>query len=510
MKFFDKNSYINGIYIDKFNIIFVKSLTKHKRKFYDNGIWTISLWLIGFLIYGFITYDPTRYYSIVVGLNYPQAAKGKYPNGSNFSPSDIVSTSVLEKVWTENHLSERGVKFSDFQRSFTAIPSTSEVRLIEARYSAILNAKNLSRVDIEKIEADYKTEMEQTSTKSIKLIMDSGGADYSTSEASKILNDVALAWSRISVEKLGVLMTPVSDSLALNNDIKNEAPIVIVNYLIDFSDRAKNIISNIRNDPNSNAYRDEKSGLNLGGLSAKLSEISNYQIDHLDVFLAMQSSVTEVELMQTRNRIQELQEERKVLMMNAESVKRALADYAGAKNQNANATESKTRSTSDNESAGVQFNSEAINKLFNLATESKDAQYRQQLTADRLRYENLANDYNLRIAKLERRLGYMQMKGKTSTSKGDVEFKAQVNKVWSNLQEVVDTIARIQLQVREEFTVKSGLLYTQLSETSVDAPGKLKLLKVGLISLGFTIFFVFIFTIFQLLLKNPEEENMAH
>jgi hypothetical protein len=305
-------------------------------------------------------------------------------------------------------------------------------------------------------------------------------------------------------------MTPVSDSLALNNDIKNEAPIVIVNYLIDFSDRAKNIISNIRNDPNSNAYRDEKSGLNLGGLSAKVSEISNYQIDHLDVFLAMQSSVTEVELMQTRNRIQELQEERKVLMMNAESVKKALADYVGAKNQNANTTESKTRSTSDNESAGVQFNSEAINKLFNLAIESKDAQYRQQLTADRLRYENLANDYNLRIAKLERRLGYMQMKGKTSTSKGDVEFKAQVNKIWTNLQEVVDTIARIQVQVREEFTVKSGLLYTQLSETDLDAPGKRKLVKVGLISLGFTIFFVFIFTIFQLLLKKPEEENMAH
>lgn len=103
--------------------------------------------------------------------------------------------------------------------------------------------------------------------------MDSGGADYSTSEASKILNDVALTWSRISVEKLGVLMTLVSDSLALNNDIKNEAPIVVVNYLIDFSDKAKNIISNIRNDPNSNAYRDEKSGLNLGGLSAKVSEI---------------------------------------------------------------------------------------------------------------------------------------------------------------------------------------------------------------------------------------------
>lgn len=509
MIFFDKNSFKNGINFEKLNIIFIKSLYKHKRKFFGNGIWVISIWLVGYLIYGLITYDSTRYYSIVVGLNYPQAAKGKYPNGSNFSPSDIVSTSVLEKVWMENHLDERGMSLSNFQRSFTAIPSTNEINLIEAKYRAILNAKNLSRVDIEKIEAEYKAEMAQTSTKAIKLIMDSSGVDYSTSEASKILNDVALAWSRISVEKLGVLMTPISDSLALNNDIKNEAPIVIVNYLIDFSDRVKNNISYMRSDPNSNAYRDEKSGLNLGGLSAKVSEISNYQIDHLDVFLAMQSSVTDVELMQTKNRIQELQEERKVLMMKAESVQRALADYAGAKNQSANSTESKARSTSENESSGIQFNSEAINKLFNLATESKDAEYRQQLTADRLQYENLANDYNLRIAKLERRLGYMQMKGKTSNSKGDVEFKSQVNKIWTNLQEIVDTIGRIQLKVREEFTVKSGLLYTQLGEIDLDAPGKRKLMKAGLISFGVALFFVLIFTIFQLLIAKPEDGNVV-
>ena len=164
--------------------------------------------------------------------------------------------------------------------------------------------------------------------------MDSRGENYTTSQASKILNDVAVAWSHVSIEKLGVLRTPVTDSLVLNGEIKQESPIVIVNYLNDVVDRAQRIIEVMRSDSNSNVYRDEKTGANLAGLGTRLTEISNYQIDHLDVLLAMQSKVTEVELMQTKNRIQELQEERKVLLMKAESIQRAVADYSGGKNQN--------------------------------------------------------------------------------------------------------------------------------------------------------------------------------
>ena len=74
--------------------------------------------------------------------------------------------------------------------------------------------------------------------------------------------------------------------------------------------------------------------------------------------------MTEVELMQTKNRIQELQEERKVLLMKAESIKRAVADYSGAKNQSGPG-EQGGRSSAGNEGPGLQFNGEAINKLFN-------------------------------------------------------------------------------------------------------------------------------------------------
>jgi hypothetical protein len=419
-----------------------------------------------------------------------------------------VSSTVLEKVWTESRLGERGIKLADFQRSFTAIPFTGELNFIETKYRTMLAVKNLSRVDIEKMETDYKAEIAQASSKNIKLVLDSRGENYTTSQASKILNDVAFAWSHVSIEKLGVLRTPVTDSLVLNGEIKQESPIVIVNYLNDVVDRAQKIIDLMRSDPNSNVYRDEKTGANLAGLATKLTEISNYQIDHLDVLLAMQSKVTEVELMQTKNRIQELQEERKVLLMKAESIQRAVADYSGGKNQNGS-NDLKGKPSTANDGPGLQFNGEAINKLFNLATESKDSEYRQKMTAERLKFENMANDFNLRIAKLERRLGYMNSKGKTAPGKGgDVEFVSQADRVWSSLQGVFDAITRIQMQARQDFSGNSGLLYTMMSETEPSSPGRSKLIQFGLISLCAALFFGLVVTIIQIVFSQSKREQV--
>lgn len=487
-------------------IDFVKSVVEKKNKIIKNLIWTICAWLGVLIIYSVVSYDSSRYYSIVLGLNFPQAAQGKYPNGNDFSTSDIVSSTVLEKVWSENRLGEQGIKLDVFQNSFSAVPFTGELSFIETKYRTMLASKNLSRVDIEKMEAEYKAEVSQASTKSIKLLLNSRGKDYTTSQASKILNDVALAWSTVSIEKLGVLRTPIADSLVLNGEIKEDAPIVIVNYLNDIVDRAQQIITVMRSDPSSNAYRDEKTGANLAGLGTKLSEITNYQIAHLDVLLALQGKVSDVELMQTKNRIQELQEERKVLIMKAESIQRAVADYSGTKNQNGTG-DPRGKSSAGNDGPSVQFNGEAINKLFNLATESKDAEYRQKMTAERLKYENMANDFNLRIAKLERRMGYTSAKVRTASANGgDLEFASQVDRVWSSLQGVFDAISRIQLQARQDFSGNSGLLYTKLSEAEPSNPGLSKLLQFALISFGVALFLGLIVTIMQIVMGRATRD----
>jgi len=121
----------------------------------------------------------------------------------------------------------------------------------------------------------------------------------------------------------------------------------------------------------------------------------------------------------------------------------------------------------------------------------------------------MANDFNLRIAKLERRLGYMNSKGKTASGKGgDVEFASQSDRVWSSLQGVFDAITRIQMQARQDFSGNSGLLYTMMSETEPSSPGRFKLIQFGLISLCTALFLGLVVTIIQIVFRQSKREQV--
>ena len=476
----------------------IKDITKEKKRFLKNGLWALGIWFGLFVVYALVTYNPSHYYSLVLSLNFPQAAQSKYPNGSAFSPSDIVSNTVLEKVWSENKLSDKGIKLQDFQKSLTAIPYTGEINFIDTKYKGLLATKNLSRTDIEKIEADYRAEVSQASSKNIKLVLDSGKNSYDLSLASKVLNDIATTWSQTAIEKLGVSRSPVLDGLTLNDQMKTESPFIVVNYLNDVVYKAQTIIMQMQQDNNSNSYRDDKTGSNLSGLSLKLSEIANYQIDQLDAFVAINTKLSDLELLQTRYKIQELQEQRKLLLLKAESNQRALSDYTGTKNQ-ANASGELKGKNSANSDSGVQINGDAITKLFSLATESKDAEYRQKLTSERISLEGQANDLNLRISKLERRMSYTQTKSTGLTPETKKEYTALLDKTWGNLAGVIDAIGRIQVMAQKDFVGDSGLLYTLVSQPESYSPGRSALKKSGLISIFAAIFLSVLFTLGQLL-----------
>ena len=476
----------------------IKDLVKEKKRFLKNALWALVIWFGLFVVYAFVTYNPSHYYSLVLSLNFPQAAQSKYPNGSAFSPSDIVSNTVLEKVWSENKLSDKGIKLQDFQKSLTAIPYTGEINFIDTKYKGLLAQKNLSRTDIEKIEAEYKAEVAQAASKNIKLVLDSGKNSYDLGLASKVLNDIATTWSQTAIEKLGVSRSPVQDSLVLNDQMKSESPFILVNYLYDVVYKAQSVIDLMRADPNSNSYRDEKTGSNLSGLSLRLTEIANYQIDQIGAFVSTNLRLNDMELLQARYRIQDLQGQRKVLLLKAESNQRALSDYSGNKNQgNSTSGDLKNRSSASNDS-GVQINGDAITKLFSLATESKDAEYRQQLTSERIRLEGQANELNLRIAKLERMLSSGQGKSNTLSPESKKEYSVMVDKVWANLAGTIDAISRIQVMAQKDFVGDSGLLYTLVSQPESYSPGRSALKKAGLISIFAALFLSVLLTLGQL------------
>jgi hypothetical protein len=213
--------------------------------------------------------------------------------------------------------------------------------------------------------------------------------------------------------------------------------------------------------------------------------------------VAINTKLSDLEFLQTRYKIQELQEQRKLLLLKAESNQRALSDYTGSKNQ-ANASGDIKGRSSANSDSSVQINGDAITKLFSLATESKDAEYRQKLTSERITLEGQANDLNLRIAKLERRLSYTQTKSAGLTPETKKEYAALLDKTWGNLAGAIDAIGRIQVMAQKDFVGDSGLLYTLVSQPESYSPGRSALKKVGQMSFIAALLFSVLFTLGQL------------
>jgi hypothetical protein len=486
----------DGDSIDLVQII--KDIAKEKKRFLINGLKVLAVWAVLFIAYALLTFNSSTYYSIGLGLNFPQAAQGKYPNGSAFSPSDIVSNTVLEKVWSENKLADRGITLQSFQRSLSAIPYTGEINFIDTKYKGLLAQKNLSRTDIEKIEADYKAEVAQASSKNIKLVLDSGKNSYDLGLASKVLNDIATTWSQTAIEKLGVSRSPVLDGLALNDQMKSESPYIVINYLNDVVYRAHAIITTMLGDVNSNSYRDEKSGFNLMGLNARLDEIANYQIDQLDAFVAINTKLTDLERLQSEYKVKELQEQRKLLLLKAESNRQALIDYTRLRNQSNTSAPGQISSKGGSDITGVQINGDAISRLVSLAEESKDAVYRQRLTDERISLENQANDLNTRISKLERRINFTPNKAIGLTPESKKEYGALLDRTWGDLSGVINAITRIQVMAQKDFVGDSGLLYTLVSQPESYSPGRSALKKAGLISIFAALFLSVLFTLGQL------------
>lgn len=480
----------------------VTALIKEKNRFIKNCLRVLAVWLIGFLIYSFITYSPVTYYSIVLGLNFPQAAQGKYPNGTTFNPSDIISNSILEKVWTENELDKKGIDYSKFQNSFTALPFSGEVSFAEQKYKNLLSQKNLSRADIEKIESDFKNEIQAISSKNIKLTLDSKGNSYDLNLASKLLNDVASEWSKAANEKLGVTRAPQLDGVSLTSAMKASNPYSLIAYLNDIVIKLKNIIVVMQSEPSGNSFRDPETKLNLSGLSAQLQEISKYEVDELDSFITVAIGPTGLEISQTEYKIKDLESQKTLLDQEAASYRRAFIDYTGSSNQIVNSNTSpqydnRQRVLGDGNASGMQLNGDAITKLFSIAQESKDSEFRQDLTSKRIIAENKANELTLQITKMQRRLNSVKNKSSNLTEESKLQYNKLVEKIFSDLGGLIGALTRIQTLAQKDYVGTNGLLYSVTNQASAYKPSQGLIVKAGA-SLLLAVFLSFIFTLLQI------------
>jgi hypothetical protein len=138
-----------------------------------------------------------------------------------------------------------------------------------------------------------------------------------------------------------------------------------------------------------------------------------------------------------------------------------------------------------------------------LSAESKDADYRQEMTNNRVDTLVQANDLNRQIKKIERRISAASNRSNTTfTEASKKEYTDLLKGTWTDLTKSIEAVTRIQLAAQKDFIGVSGVLYTVTKQVQAYNPNKKPYTLVALISLIAFMAIGVMITAFQLYLKN--------
>lgn len=403
---------------------------------------------------------PRVTYATVISYNFPQAEKGLYPNGAPFSVTDIVSAKVLEAVWSKNQLGDLGLPLNRFVDSVAIVQYAQNEEFIREKYRAMLQRKNLSQTDVAAIEKDFSDELNAASRKQSRLTLTLPFRSGVSGEiASKVLADIPRTWSAIAINELGVSAIPGLITEGINADfVKTAHPFQVADYFFQSVSVFDGALRAVATFPGGDSLRDPKTGMGIDDLKKRLTDISRYALQSFDDVLQESVRVPEGQIRSSERSLRDLKSQQEEFLAQARVHRQALVDYDAVRLQEARVP-GQTDPRAIQQSNSLQLQGDAIQRLINLGSQNKDAEFRQELTRKRVAAEVSANALEPQIDRLKRRIEA----SRKSTLKGDAsasdEVKSLANQIAGRLQEVGDALTRLQKVQTARFLDDGGVLY---------------------------------------------------
>lgn len=403
---------------------------------------------------------PRVTYATVVTYNFPQAERGLYPNGAPFSVTDIVSAKVLEAVWSRNQLGDLGLPLNRFVESVAIVQYAQNEEFIREKYRAMLQRKNLSQTDVAAIEKDFSDELNAASRKQSRLTLTLPFRSGVSGEvASKVLADIPRTWSTIAINELGVSAIPGLFTEGINAEfVKTAHPFQVADYFFKSAGTFSEALKAVSSFAGGDTLRDPKTGLGVEDLRQRLTDLTRYSLQQFDDLLQESIRVPENQLRSTERSLKDLKNLQEEHLAQARVLRQALADYDSIRQQEARASsQGEVRGTTQANS--VQLQGDAVQRLINLGSQNKDAEFRQELTRRRVAAEMTANSLDSQIDRLKRRIEVARrstLKADTSAAEG---VGAMAQQIANQLEGISAAISGIQKAQTARFLDDSGLLY---------------------------------------------------
>ncbi len=320
------------------------------------------------------------------------AEPGKYPNGAEFSLTDLRSPVVLEDVFQKNKLSDYNITLADFLGMVSIEAYSPAYKSVTDRFRARLENKTLTFEERKAIEAEFNSTLEGLGSKGVLITLTvPESIKIPDLLAQKIVDDIPAIWAGIFIDRLGVANLPVPVSGADLVNVKFLADLdypLAYDYLTGQATKLQSQLGAIEALPGSISFISAKSGKGLADLMREADAIEQYRLKLnlkpiVDQGLSRDPTVT-VPIYD--NQINSLGKDASVQSAYSGRVTTVISDFRDNKGTASGAV---PLSAAAPAAAGTQFDGAFVDKIIELSKQGAGAEFEQELLRKKLEMENL-------------------------------------------------------------------------------------------------------------------------
>ncbi len=320
-------------------------------------------------------------------LLFEGAAQNRYPNGTLFSPMEIVAPSVLREVFRANHLEQFGA-YEAFEQSVFVLGANKDVERLTEEYQARLSDVRLTPVYRARIEEELRTRRAAMIDPvfSVNIRSGVGPTAVPLQQTEKILSDTLATWAEHVHNRKGATRynIPILSKDILDRSlIEREDYFIATDVLRAKTYRVMGTIETLARLPGGQSIRIGDQKLSLADIRSNLEDTIRFRLVPLLDFIRTQGITKNPAALRlyANNQLFQLRLEREQSLNLVTSLQRALRSYT-AERPNAPRPQIGGRADEKVDAAPTtpSMDQSFLDRLVALGTAADDQEYRRTLT----------------------------------------------------------------------------------------------------------------------------------
>jgi hypothetical protein len=414
-------------------------------------------------------------------LNFEGVAKGAYPDGSRFSPSDIVNTTVLQEVYRRNALN-RFIEFEDFNDAIAVTSANPELDRLRREYGDRLQDRRLTPADKRKLEDEYadRAALLQNGKFTLVLDLDRPFERWPENLAGKVLDDTLSVWAGQSRDR-GVFkfdLNTFSDKILDDLDPETDDYPMLLDRMRVSIERILLNLEDLEEIPGARLIRVGENHLSLGEVKLMLQDDVKYRLKMIEapVYATGLYRAPTLAAAYVREQLARLQRETDAVQNRITSARQALRDYEASR-LGVTSVRGEKRETFAAPAASI--GDSFIDRVLDLSTRATDTSFRQGLVRSILALnDTLADLANEREVYVNMQASLARQRAAGDTAGSDVEpwvagqiktLMAEVRRELGYVRLLHAAISERNLQPSMVYTVPDPVLQVRVSPLGLRA-----------------------------------------